>query len=97
MRGHHDPGTGVPAKPPRRIPADAEQQESAMALTDPWPADDDTGPGYYDTPAGSIWRPDTQPRHETRIPDPGGQPPHPPSPATKRGEPEPNARTGPRP
>jgi hypothetical protein len=69
MRGHHNPGTGVPAKPTLRIPADAEQQESAMALTDPWPAGDDTG--YYDTPAGSIWRPDTQPRHQTRIPGSG--------------------------
>jgi len=71
MRGHHNPGTDAPAKPILRIAADAEQQESAIVLTDPWPAGDDTGPGYYYTPAGSIWRPDTQPRHETRIPGSG--------------------------
>jgi hypothetical protein len=41
----------VPARPILRTPAGAGQQESALALTDPWPAGD-TGPGYYDTPAG---------------------------------------------
>lgn len=58
MRCHQDPGTALPARPILRIPAGAGQQESALALTDPWPEGDDTGPGYYDTPAGNIWRPD---------------------------------------
>ena len=52
MRGHQDPGTEVPAGPILRILAGAGQQESALALTDPWPAGDDTGPGFYDTPVG---------------------------------------------
>jgi hypothetical protein len=33
-----------------------------MALTDPWPAeDDDTGYDYYDTPYGNICRPGDEP------------------------------------
>jgi len=63
MRRRQDPETEVPARPILRVPAGAGQQESAMALTHPWPAGDDAGPGYWDTPAGSIWRPDTEGNH----------------------------------
>lgn len=63
MRRHPDPGTEVSAGPILRTPAGAGQQESAMALTDPWPAGDDTDPDYYDTPAGNIWRPDKEGNH----------------------------------
>ncbi len=43
-----------------------------MAPTDPWPdGGDDTDLDYYDTPAGNIWRPDTQPRDETPVPRSG--------------------------
>ncbi len=39
-----------------------------MAPTDPWPdGGDDTNLDYHDTPVGNIWRPDNQPRDETRC------------------------------
>jgi hypothetical protein len=53
----------VPDKPILRIPAGAGQQASAMALTGPWPAGDDTGPGYYDTPAGKHLAPRQKGNH----------------------------------
>jgi hypothetical protein len=53
----------VPARPILRIPAGAGHQHSAMALTDPPPDGDDTDLGYYDTPAGNIWRPDREGNH----------------------------------
>jgi hypothetical protein len=58
MRYQQDPGTEVSARPIFRIPGGAGQQEGALALTDPWPEGDDTGPGYYDTPAGEHLAPD---------------------------------------
>ena len=63
MRRHQDPGTEVPARPVLRIPAGAGQQESALALTDPWLADDDTGPGFYDAPAGKHPAPRQEVNH----------------------------------
>lgn len=66
-----------------------------MALTGPWPDDDDTDLDYYDTPTGNIWRPDTQPRDETPVPG-SAQPGAAPAIARQRAvNQEPTARTGP--
>lgn len=62
MRRHQDPGTEAPARPVLRTPAGGGQQQTATASTDPWPAGD-TDPGYYGTPAGNIWHPDTEGNH----------------------------------
>jgi hypothetical protein len=77
--------------------AAARHQKTAMALADPWHyGDDDTDLDHYDTAAGNIWRPDTQPRHEPAGPDPGSQAPRQPSPAATCSGPEPTVRKGPR-
>ena len=53
------PGAGNrrPRPHPAPHPAGARNQETLMALTDPWSGEDDTDYGYYDTPSGNIWRP----------------------------------------
>ncbi len=96
MRRHQDLGTGVPARPTFGTPAAARHPDTAMAQADRWPdGGNDTDLDYYDTPAGNIWRPDTQARDETRLPDRGSQTPHRPSRAQRA--PSPTARTGRRP
>ena len=54
---------------PPRIPRGARNQETPMALTDPWSGeDDDTGYDYYDTPSGNSWRPAKSERWSSGAP-----------------------------
>jgi hypothetical membrane protein len=65
-----EPGAEGAGHSPPAPRAGARNQETPMALTDPWPGqDDDTDYNYYDTPSGNIWRPGGEPGQP-----PGDQP-----------------------
>jgi hypothetical membrane protein len=68
------PGAGNrrPRPQPAPHPAGARNQETLMALTDPWSGEDDTDYDYYDTPSGNIWRPGPEPGQPPAT-NPGGR------------------------
>ncbi len=67
FRFRPEPEPKAPAIPQPSAPS--RNREAAMAPADPPPGqDDDTDCGYYDTPSGNIWCPDTAPAAGTAQP-----------------------------